>query len=87
MSYFADVEVRYVEWIDAAHKEGWLDPDVELKEFGVSNCKIVGFVIRETDEELLLAQSVDTRHGNVDSVMAIPKVAIVRQSTILGYLR
>lgn len=67
-----------VEWVDAAHTDGWVDPD-DLDDFGVSLCQCVGFVLRDTDDELLLAQSVDTRHGKVDSMMAIPKVAVVRR--------
>ena len=76
-------EIRLVRWVDAAHKGGWLDPEYELEDFGVSECRIVGFVVREDDREILLAQSVDDRHGRLDAVMAVPKVAVV-ESIFLG---
>jgi len=71
------MKLLLVEWTDAAHHEGWVDAK-ELTGFGVSRCRCVGFVLREDEDEILLAQSTDTRHGNVDSVMAIPRVAIVK---------
>ena len=79
----SDRELRLVTWVDAAHTEGWVDPDeAEFADFGVSVCRCVGFVIRENDDEILLAQSVDDRHGRIDAVMAIPKVAITGSVTV-----
>lgn len=78
-------EIRLVDWIDAAHTlgQGWVDPDEpEFDDFGISVCRCVGFVVRESDDEILLAQSVDERHGRIDSVMAIPKVAITKSVTL-----
>lgn len=74
-------EIRMVHWIDAAHTDGWTDPD-DLEDFGVSECCIVGFVLRETGQEILIAQSLDMRHGRVDAVMAIPQAAVTRSQTL-----
>jgi hypothetical protein len=74
-------ELRLVDWVDAAHRDGWHDPD-DLGDFGISVCRTVGYVLRDNEEEVWLAQSVDIRHGNVDAVMAIPRRAIDREQTL-----
>ena len=79
------MELRLVHWIDAAHTadQGWVDPDDEgFGRFGISQCRCVGFVVRESVDEVVLAQSVDDRHGRVDACMAIPKVAITKSTTL-----
>jgi hypothetical protein len=74
-------EVRYVEWVDSTSETGWqLEADRDV--LGVSGCQTVGFVLLDNDVALELAQSIDTSHGNIDAVLAIPKVAITKQVTL-----
>jgi len=74
-------EVRCVEWVDSACVTGWTSLS-DLDDGGISECTTVGFVLREDDTQVLLIQSEDHRHGNLDSVMAIPKVAVTKSETI-----
>lgn len=78
-------EIRLVHWIDAVHTmgQGWVDPDEpEFADFGISVARCVGFVVRENSDEVVLAQSVDDKHGRIDACMAIPKVAITKTTTL-----
>lgn len=70
---------RTVSWVDSASVNGglWIsreeiDPDVMTLD-GLTQHS-VGFVINETDEVLLIAQSVGP--DRLGAVLAIPKVAI-----------
>lgn len=74
-------EVRHVEWIDSTSASGWMSHD-DLADHGISECSTVGFVLREDDRQVLLVQSEDHKNRNLDSVMAIPKVAITKSTTI-----
>lgn len=74
-------EIRYIEWVDSAQQSGWHHDDA-FDDHGVAGCRSVGFVMRETDDEVLLGQSQDYRHGNWSDVIAIPKVAITKSTTL-----
>jgi len=44
-----------VNWVDAAHIEGWTD-DIEVE---ACECESVGFLVRETEKEIVLATSIN----------------------------
>jgi hypothetical protein len=60
-------------WVDSAQMSGWLDPTVDLDSFGTSIVETLGILVHETLDEVWIAQSSDTRHGRIDSILAIPK--------------
>lgn len=77
-----DAKVRRVSWVDSASVNGGLwvtadeiDPAVLTIE-GLTQ-ETVGFVVDESDDVLLLAQSIGDRFG---AVLAIPKVAILKRA-------
>jgi len=65
----------YIEWVDSSYATGWVDADDERKP-----CEIVtvGLVVRETDDHVTIASSLDA-NGNPLSPLTIPKVAITEQ--------
>lgn len=70
-------EIRLVEWTDSTAESGW-QLEADRQPLVLSGCRSVGFVLREDDAMVELAQSLDTTHGNVDAVIGIPKVAVTK---------
>lgn len=75
-------EVRRVDWIDSCSQNGWHPTDEALEKHGIGDCVSVGFVVKETDTEIFLAQSKDNAHDNLAEVIAIPKVCITGQAVL-----
>lgn len=75
----------YVEWRDSCAAQGWQSPE-DLKEFAPSSCRSVGFLLRETDDHLLLAPHVTEPDGadnrKVDGVMCIPLEAVTARRSL-----
>lgn len=78
--YLARAE--WIEWTDAWSYSGWRSIHRVEEDPNVCRNHSVGFVVKETDESVMLAQSIDTTMDNCDGVMAIPKVNIVNRYTI-----
>jgi len=59
-----------VTWIDARSEEGWTDQaDLDVR---VAIVTTLGRVIKETEEVLCIASSIDSQTGQVAGVMFIP---------------
>jgi len=58
----------YVEWVDAVADVGW---NYEVEETKISLIKSVGWLVRETKDEIVLAA--DYSEGDTNRRMAIPK--------------
>jgi hypothetical protein len=66
-----EAKILYVEWIDANSHAGWQDRSEIAKDASVSRCYSIGFVIKETKEELVIATTVSDDEANC--WIAIPK--------------
>ena len=75
--------VEEVWWLDHAGTRGWSSPD-EYAEFGLSECRTVGYLLKEDAQSVTLLMSLDTRYGNVESSTVIVKKAIVRRKRLAG---
>lgn len=77
------MQVLYVKWLDSGrHAFGWTDPK-EL-DTDVPIVETVGFLLKETDEAVVLIQSKGDGE-NPDEVLfsiTIPNVAILEKETI-----
>lgn len=76
-------KIERIEWIDSAGfaSDGpWIteeNMDRQIVEHGALKCVSVGFVVRETDEILVITSGIT--EGMVMEPMAIPKVAITNR--------
>jgi len=61
-------KLMYVEWVDAVADVGW---NYEVEETKISLIKSVGWLVRETKDEIVLAA--DYSEGDTNRRMAIPK--------------
>lgn len=64
-------KILYVEWIDANSSVGWQGKDEIEKDAKVSRCYSIGYVIKETKEEIVIATTVSDDEANC--WIAIPK--------------
>lgn len=80
-------EVWEIEWVDSTISHGW-QKDGEARGLTADTITNVGFVVEETDNEILVSPSTvhmteDTaerdRHSRFECVTVIPKVAIRRR--------
>lgn len=61
-------KLMYVEWVDAVADVGW---DYEVEATKISLIQSVGWLVRETKDEIVLAA--DYSEGDTNRRMAIPK--------------
>ena len=71
-----------VEWIDAAHFEGWQFGENPENIF--EPCWTVGFLMSDTDEGVMIAQT--WYPGDTANLIQIP-AGMIRKKTILGDLK
>ena len=70
-----ELELLRVEWVDARSEDGWTEQkDVEPR---LARISTLGYCVKETDEVLCLAASLDDLTGQVSGLMFIPKQCIV----------
>lgn len=71
----------YVKWVDSAsHDYHWTDIDkVNTEQY---YCETLGFLVRETDTEIFVANSLYGSHQSCCMVMGIPKVAIIKKKYV-----
>lgn len=77
-----DLPLVKVHWNDpAAHGDPWmLRSEISGSDVTDAACITVGYIVRETEELVILASSLTSEHfGNV---MAIPRVCITRADTL-----
>ena len=69
-----------VRWVDARSQDGWTEQrDVESR---VARITTLGHCVKETDEVLCVAASVDDVTGQVSGIMFIPKQCILSRVDI-----
>ena len=61
-------KLMYVEWVDAVADVGW---NYEVEDTKISLIKSVGWLVRDTKDEIVLAA--DYSEGDTNRRMAIPK--------------
>lgn len=66
-------------WIDSTEQYGWNEQH-DLPQ--VAECTTVGFLVSETDHQVVIASSRGKTNGNLNGVIAIPKVAISERVSI-----
>ena len=71
-------KVLYVEWIDAAVNGSWTD--IDCKTIGIDHCQSIGFLIKETKQEISLCSAVSEKQAN--AIISIPKAWIKYRKTI-----
>lgn len=72
-----------IEWWDSRRPaDEWVF--VGDAEFSACRCRSVGFVLRETEEEIVLAQSIADGGEQACGVMVIPRCCIISSSSVSG---
>jgi hypothetical protein len=75
-----DIVLAY--WVDSGGIGRWTDIEVALKELGTApHCWTAGFYLGESEECIGIAAS-SSINDNVDQIMYIPKVALVKLQVI-----
>lgn len=74
-----NVRIIYVEWVDSISygSSVWTHKDTVLKSDGLPVLESVGFLLKETDEAVVIAAHVGD--GSISGDMSIPKVAIKKR--------
>lgn len=70
-----------VRWLDARSDSCWQDPE-KLNET-LAEITTVGFLIKETDEILIMADSIDSSTGNVSEITYIPAKCVQSQTQLM----
>lgn len=75
-----------VSWIDSSTSGGWADPGdcASLVAHVMAPCESLGYIVSETDDVLILAQSLDSEQ-NPCNLIGIPKLAIRRVDPIADH--
>lgn len=73
------MEKVLVEWLDSNTVHGWDMSDGSDR--SVAHCSSVGFLLREDDEQVTIAQSISTL-GSVMNTLTIPRPAVVRMKIL-----
>lgn len=71
------LRVLEVEWLDAGSLSGWRQPTEHADE-GPLRCRTVGYVLRDDEECLILAQS-QASSGQVAASLTIPRSCIKKR--------
>ena len=66
--------IAEVSWVDSSGHDGWHEEFNEIADKITS----VGYVIREDDKQVIIAQAISLTHNPFCSQMSIPKVAITK---------
>ncbi len=77
-----------VEWIDSSEFGGWNKPKEwdELIQQEELLCRSVGYLFRDNEHVVILAQS-QSAHGSVSDMLAIPKVAVKMITVLITSVR
>jgi hypothetical protein len=73
-------DIVLVEWVDSASAHGWNHIDAINPALKV--CTSVGFLIKETKDNLIVASSLSFDPDLCSGDISIPKVAIIKRSRI-----
>jgi len=69
------VKIVCIEWVDSCSDGDWQSKENALTH-SISQCASVGFLVRKTKSDVLIAQSESYDTGNISGLMAIPKKCI-----------
>lgn len=71
----------YIEWVDSEGVDGWdkLPEDHEDKKLIVTT---VGYLVKTTTNNLIIAHSIDAENNNYLGILTIPKEAITKKILI-----
>ena len=65
----------WVKWIDSGGTSRWIDlPAAEKDEYCL--VETVGYLVKEDDERITVAQSFDKANNTVNALLTVPKVAV-----------
>lgn len=74
-----EVKIAMVDWVDSAGKGGWDDPKSH-QNLSPYRCRSVGFLVRDDDQTVILAQSIthpmEQYEPRMADSIAIPKCAV-----------
>lgn len=70
-------EIKTVKWSDSASYRGWRSEE-EVKKLRPLSCTTIGFLIDETDEFIVLSQTV-ADDGDLSETIVIPKICIIHE--------
>ena len=73
-----------VTWTDSVGSNGWRplrDEDKDDPTY-LSTCRTVGYLLRATKREVVLAASTDVTCNNVDHIQAIPRAMVQKMETL-----
>ncbi len=73
----AEKRAVFVKWVDSCAAGNWMDANHAASKIKATAVVSVGYVLRDDDVELVLAQSLDDDCTNVGHVLTIPHVAVV----------
>jgi hypothetical protein len=73
----------WIRWIDANSWHGW-NSDSDIKDFGVFEGVVIGFLLRENDREVILSRTYVELDNQApySCPIAIPKPAIVARGDL-----
>lgn len=73
--------ILHIEWLDSETDHGWqVIAEIEQNELGLTHS--TGFLIRESEQFLLIAHSYDPDTESANGLMTIPKGAIKARRTL-----
>ena len=78
----AERDIVRVDWTDTVGRTRWGERAQAAQELRPASCRSWGIVLRETEDYITVAGSIDDTLDNVNDVNCIPRVAI-RNITVL----
>jgi len=69
-----------VEWIDSASDHGW--EKIKDSEIEHESCITLGFLVKESEDFIMIAHSIDQANDSANGRIQIPKVAIKSRKVI-----
>ena len=70
------LKIVYIEWVDAAGREGWENVEHVIKTDFQKSIKTVGYILKEDENEIVVTGSYDESNDTCLSYIMIPKSAI-----------
>ncbi len=74
------MKVVHVEWIDSEADVGWEIAD--YRHDWISKCHSVGFLAAETENYIVIANSLDPDHQEFNGRISIPTCSIIEMRTL-----
>ncbi len=75
-----DFPLWRVEWIDSTNRGGWQEAG---KDLDLSKCITVGFLVKDNDERVVIASSIDD-NDEIANLTAIPRQVVTKMERIDG---